>query len=100
VAFVSWAFGLALLLVPAALLAGYGITLDPGSTIIARLFGGALVGLDPDLLLAPGEGLERHTGTDFCIVEHTWTGRLGTLEGAAGASRSACSTSSSSGRGG
>ncbi len=44
-AFVSWAFGLALLLVPAALLAGYGITADASSTILARLLGGALVGL-------------------------------------------------------
>jgi hypothetical protein len=44
-AFVSWLFGLALLLVPAALVAGYGITVDPGGTLIARLLGGALVGL-------------------------------------------------------
>lgn len=44
-AFISWAFGLALLLVPAALLAAYGITLNPGGTVIARLLGGAFVGL-------------------------------------------------------
>lgn len=44
-AFVSWLFGLALLVVPAALLAGYGITLDPGGIVIARLLGAALFGL-------------------------------------------------------
>ncbi len=44
-AFVSWLFGLALLLIPVALLAGYGITADVGGTLLARLLGGALFGL-------------------------------------------------------
>lgn len=41
---VSMAFGLALLLVPAELLAAYGVTLTPGTAVVARLFGSALVG--------------------------------------------------------
>lgn len=44
-AFVSCAFGLVLLVVPAALLAGYGVTAVPSSILLARLVGGALFGL-------------------------------------------------------
>ena len=53
-AFVSWAFGLALLLIPAALLAGYGVTAVPSSILLARLLGGALVGLGVMAWLAHG----------------------------------------------
>jgi hypothetical protein len=44
-AFVSWLFGLALLLVPVTFLGAYGITVDPGGAAIARLLGGAFIGL-------------------------------------------------------
>lgn len=44
-AFVTWLFGLALLVIPGTMLAAYGITLDPGGTVIARLLGGAFIGL-------------------------------------------------------
>jgi hypothetical protein len=60
-AFVSWLFGLALLVTPVALLALYGITADPASVLLARLFGGALVGLGVAAWFArvavPSEGL-------------------------------------------
>jgi hypothetical protein len=60
-AFVSWLFGLALLVVPATLVAGYGITVDPGGTLLARLLGGALIGLGVAAWFAraaaPSEGL-------------------------------------------
>ncbi len=44
-AFVSWLFGLALLLVPGAMGAAYGVGIDPGTTLLARLLGGTLFGL-------------------------------------------------------
>jgi hypothetical protein len=44
-AVVATAFGLALALVPAELLALYGITLTPGTTLLARLVGAVYVGL-------------------------------------------------------
>ena len=44
-ALVTWLFGLAFLLVPVALLSAYGITVNPGGVVIARLLGGAFVGL-------------------------------------------------------
>ena len=44
-AFVTWLFGLALLLVPVAFLGAYGINADPGGAAIARLLGGAFIGL-------------------------------------------------------
>ncbi len=44
-AFVTWLFGLALLLVPVTFLAAYGITADPGGAAMARLLGGAFIGL-------------------------------------------------------
>jgi len=44
-ALVTCLFGLALLLVPATLLAAYGITPDPGGAVVARLLGGAFIGL-------------------------------------------------------
>jgi hypothetical protein len=40
----SLIFGLAYLLVPTALLSLYGVTLDPGTQWVARLFGSALLG--------------------------------------------------------
>ena len=48
----SLLFGLAFLLVPASLLALYGITLDPSSQWVARLFGSALLGYATILWLA------------------------------------------------
>lgn len=44
-AFVTWLFGLALLLIPGTMLAAYGISLNPGGAVIARLLGGAFIGL-------------------------------------------------------
>ncbi|HTP50025.1 MAG TPA: hypothetical protein VMK42_04950 [Anaeromyxobacteraceae bacterium] len=76
-AFVSWAFGLAFLLVPIALLKAYGITLNPGSTIVVRLLGGAFVGLGLMAWLsshvAPAEGLRA------IILGITVTAALGCL---------------------
>jgi hypothetical protein len=43
-AIVSMAFGLAFVFVPAEVLAFYGVTLTPGTAVVARLFGAALVG--------------------------------------------------------
>jgi hypothetical protein len=43
-AVVSMAFGLAFVLVPAEVLAFYSVTLTPGTAVVARLFGSALVG--------------------------------------------------------
>lgn len=60
-AFVSWAFGLALLLIPGALLGGYGVMAVPSNVLLARLLGGALLGLGVMAWLAhraaPSEGL-------------------------------------------
>ncbi len=38
-------FGIAFVLAPGPVLALYGITLSPGGTVVAQLFGGALMGL-------------------------------------------------------
>ena len=43
-AVVSMAFGVAFVLAPAEVLAFYGVTLTPGTAVVARLFGSALVG--------------------------------------------------------
>jgi len=76
-AFVSWAFALAFLLVPVALLGAFGITLNPGSTIVVRLLGGAFVGLGLMAWLsrhaAPSEGLRA------IILGITATATLGCL---------------------
>ena len=48
----SLLFGLAYLLVPASLLSLYGITLDPSSQWVGRLFGSALLGYAAILWLA------------------------------------------------
>ena len=44
-AVLSWMFGLILLFVPAAIAAAYGITLNPGTAVLARLIGATFVGL-------------------------------------------------------
>ena len=43
-AVIAAAFGLGFVVVPAQLLETYGVTLTPGTTVVARLFGAALVG--------------------------------------------------------
>ena len=43
-AVVSMAFGLAFVLVPGDVLAFYGVMLTPGTAVVARLFGSALMG--------------------------------------------------------
>ena len=80
-AIVSWAFGLAFLVTPAALAAAYAVTLNPGTAVIARLFGATLVALG--LLswlvrdLAPSETLhaiflsDAAAATLLCLVSHT-----------------------------
>lgn len=44
VAFVTLAFAVAVILLPAALASVFGVALDPGGQIVARLFGASLLG--------------------------------------------------------
>ena len=43
-AVIAAAFGIAFIIVPAQLLEAYGVTLTPGTAVVSRLFGAALVG--------------------------------------------------------
>jgi hypothetical protein len=43
-AVIAIAFGVAFVIVPSEVLAAYGVTLTPGTALVARLFGAALVG--------------------------------------------------------
>ena len=43
-AVIATAYGLAFIIIPAHLLAAYGVTLTPGTAVVSRLFGAALVG--------------------------------------------------------
>jgi hypothetical protein len=43
-AVIAMAFGVAFVLIPAELVAGYGVTLTLGTAVVARLYGAALVG--------------------------------------------------------
>ncbi|HVP60298.1 MAG TPA: hypothetical protein VMT11_07055 [Myxococcaceae bacterium] len=43
-AVIAAAFGIAFIIVPAQLLQAYGVTLTPGTAVVSRLFGAALVG--------------------------------------------------------
>jgi hypothetical protein len=44
-AVISLAFGLAFALAPTAVMSLYGVTLDPGGTLVARFFGASLIGI-------------------------------------------------------
>lgn len=43
-AVIATAYGISFILIPAHLLAAYGLTLTPGTAVVSRLFGAALVG--------------------------------------------------------
>ncbi len=44
-AIISLAFGIAFVLVPAAVMSLYGVTLDPAGILMARFFGACLIGI-------------------------------------------------------
>ena len=64
-------FGIAFALLPQAVLAPYGVTLDGGGTFVARLFAAANIGFGIALWLAVGRDAETERGLAWGVVAYS-----------------------------